>query len=82
MRKVAIYGKGGIGKSTTTQNTVAAFLVGRGGVGKRAIDLRLDPLWFVDDRHHVGRVLDPDGRIAVGLHGAGIDESSRIHASS
>jgi len=24
MRKVAIYGKGGIGKSTTTQNTVAA----------------------------------------------------------
>ena len=23
MRKVAIYGKGGIGKSTTTQNTVA-----------------------------------------------------------
>ncbi|MGZ3488345.1 MAG: nitrogenase reductase, partial [Isosphaeraceae bacterium] len=24
MRKVAVYGKGGIGKSTTTQNTVAA----------------------------------------------------------
>jgi len=24
MRKVAIYGKGGIGKSTNTQNTVAA----------------------------------------------------------
>jgi nitrogenase iron protein NifH len=24
MRQVAIYGKGGIGKSTTTQNTVAA----------------------------------------------------------
>lgn len=23
MRKIAIYGKGGIGKSTTTQNTVA-----------------------------------------------------------
>ena len=29
MRKVAIYGKGGIGKSTTTQNTVAA-LAGTG----------------------------------------------------
>ena len=29
MRKVAIYGKGGIGKSTTTQNTVAG--LGRGG---------------------------------------------------
>ena len=26
MRKVAIYGKGGIGKSTTTQNTVAALV--------------------------------------------------------
>lgn len=25
MRQIAIYGKGGIGKSTTTQNTVAAF---------------------------------------------------------
>jgi nitrogenase iron protein NifH len=24
MRQIAIYGKGGIGKSTTTQNTVAA----------------------------------------------------------
>jgi len=32
MRKVAIYGKGGIGKSTTTQNTVAALAeIGRGG---------------------------------------------------
>ena len=28
MRKVTIYGKGGIGKSTTTQNTVAG-LVGK-----------------------------------------------------
>ena len=26
MRKVAIYGKGGIGKSTTTQNTVAGLV--------------------------------------------------------
>lgn len=39
MRKVAIYGKGGIGKSTTTQNTVAAL----GEMGKRVMVVGCDP---------------------------------------
>lgn len=39
MRKVAIYGKGGIGKSTTTQNTVA----GLAEVGKRVMVVGCDP---------------------------------------
>ena len=30
MKKIAIYGKGGIGKSTTTSNLSAAFSDGRG----------------------------------------------------
>jgi len=39
MRKVAIYGKGGIGKSTTTQNTVAALVE----MGKRVMVVGCDP---------------------------------------
>lgn len=39
MRKVAIYGKGGIGKSTTTQNTVA----GLSEMGKRVMVVGCDP---------------------------------------
>jgi len=39
MRKVAIYGKGGIGKSTTTQNTVA----GLAEMGKNVIVVGCDP---------------------------------------
>ena len=39
MRKVAIYGKGGIGKSTTTQNTVAALVE----VGKKVMVVGCDP---------------------------------------
>jgi len=39
MRKVAIYGKGGIGKSTTTQNTVAAL----GEMGKKVMVVGCDP---------------------------------------
>jgi nitrogenase iron protein NifH len=39
MRKVAIYGKGGIGKSTTTQNTVA----GLAEMGKRIMVVGCDP---------------------------------------
>jgi len=39
MRKVAIYGKGGIGKSTTTQNTVAALAE----MGKRVMVVGCDP---------------------------------------
>ena len=39
MRKIAIYGKGGIGKSTTTQNTVA----GLAEAGKRVMVVGCDP---------------------------------------
>ncbi len=39
MRKVAIYGKGGIGKSTTTQNTVAALAE----AGKKVMVVGCDP---------------------------------------
>jgi nitrogenase iron protein NifH len=39
MRKVAIYGKGGIGKSTTTQNTVAALAE----MGKKLMIVGCDP---------------------------------------
>jgi nitrogenase iron protein NifH len=39
MRKVAIYGKGGIGKSTTTQNTVAALAQ----MGKKVMVVGCDP---------------------------------------
>ena len=38
-RKVAIYGKGGIGKSTTTQNTVAALAE----MGKKVMVVGCDP---------------------------------------
>lgn len=39
MRKIAIYGKGGIGKSTTTQNTVA----GLAEMGKKVMIVGCDP---------------------------------------
>lgn len=39
MRKIAIYGKGGIGKSTTTQNTVA----GLAEMGKKVMVVGYDP---------------------------------------
>ncbi len=39
MRQIAIYGKGGIGKSTTTQNTVAAI----GEMGKKIMVVGCDP---------------------------------------
>ena len=39
MRKVAIYGKGGIGKSTTTQNTVAGLVE----IGKKVMVVGCDP---------------------------------------
>jgi len=39
MRKIAIYGKGGIGKSTTTQNTVAALTE----MGKKVMIVGCDP---------------------------------------
>ena len=39
MRQVAIYGKGGIGKSTTTQNLTAAL----GEMGKKIMIVGCDP---------------------------------------
>ena len=39
MRKIAIYGKGGIGKSTTTQNTVA----GLAEMGNKVMVVGCDP---------------------------------------
>lgn len=39
MRQIAIYGKGGIGKSTTTQNTVAAL----GEMGRKVMIVGCDP---------------------------------------
>ena len=39
MLKVAIYGKGGIGKSTVTSNLAAAFA----SMGKRVIQIGCDP---------------------------------------
>ena len=39
MRKIAIYGKGGIGKSTTTQNTVA----GLAEMGRKIMVVGCDP---------------------------------------
>ncbi|MBF1343410.1 MAG: AAA family ATPase, partial [Megasphaera micronuciformis] len=39
MKNLAIYGKGGIGKSTTTSNLAAAFA----RMGKRVIQIGCDP---------------------------------------
>lgn len=45
MLKVAIYGKGGIGKSTVTSNLAAAFAT----MGKKVIQIGCDPKGRFDD---------------------------------
>ena len=45
MLKVAVYGKGGIGKSTVTSNLAAAFA----NMGKRVIPRRIPPSIFLGE---------------------------------
>ena len=42
MIKIAVYGKGGIGKSTVTGNLAAAFA----SLGKRVIQIGCDPIFL------------------------------------
>ena len=51
MLKVAVYGKGGIGKSTVTSNLAAAFAA----MGKRVIQIGCDPKADSTDQSSWGR---------------------------
>lgn len=53
MRQIAIYGKGGIGKSTTTQNLVAA----PAEAGHKCLIIGCDPK--ADSRGILGTLLHP-----------------------
>jgi nitrogenase iron protein NifH len=79
MRKIAIYGKGGIGKSTTTQNTVAALAES----GKKVMVVGCDPKadstrlllgglsqnTVLDTLRSEGEDLDLDDVVKVGFKG-------------
>lgn len=85
MRKIAIYGKGGIGKSTTTQNTVAALAE----MGKHMIVVGCDPKadstrlllnglaqqTVLDTLRNEGDDLDLDDVVKVGFKGTRCVES-------
>ncbi|MDR2705842.1 MAG: nitrogenase iron protein [Planctomycetaceae bacterium] len=85
MRKVAIYGKGGIGKSTTTQNTVAALAE----MGKNVMVVGCDPKadstrlllnglaqkTVLDTLRTEGEDLDLDDVVKVGFKGTRCVES-------
>ena len=85
MRKIAIYGKGGIGKSTTTQNTVAALAE----MGKKIMIVGCDPKadstrlilgglsqnTVLDTRRESGEDLDLDDVVKLGFKGTRCVES-------
>ena len=85
MRKIAIYGKGGIGKSTTTQNTVAALAE----MGKKIMIVGCDPKadstrlilgglsqnTVLDTLRESGEDLDLDDVIKLGFKGTRCVES-------
>jgi nitrogenase iron protein NifH len=85
MRKIAIYGKGGIGKSTTTQNTVAALAE----MGKNMMVVGCDPKadstrlllnglaqkTVLDTLRTEGEDLDLDDVVKVGFKGTRCVES-------
>lgn len=51
IRKIAIYGKGGIGKSTTTSNLSAALAV----MGKKVMQVGCDPKSDSTKKSHEGK---------------------------
>jgi len=85
MRKIAIYGKGGIGKSTTTQNTVAALAE----MGKKIMIVGCDPKadstrlmlgglsqnTVLDTLRESGEDLDLDDVVKLGFKGTRCVES-------
>jgi nitrogenase iron protein NifH len=85
MRKIAIYGKGGIGKSTTTQNTVAALAE----MGKKIMIVGCDPKadstrlmlgglsqkTVLDTLRSEGEDLDLDDLVKIGFMGTRCVES-------
>ena len=85
MRKIAIYGKGGIGKSTTTQNTVAALAE----MGKKIMIVGCDPKadstrlmlgglsqkTVLDTLRTEGEDLDLDDLVKIGFKGTRCVES-------
>ena len=85
MRKIAIYGKGGIGKSTTTQNTVAALAE----MGKKIMIVGCDPKadstrlmlgglsqkTVLDTLRAEGEDLDLDDLVKIGYKGTRCVES-------
>ena len=85
MRKIAIYGKGGIGKSTTTQNTVAALAE----MGKKIMIVGCDPKadstrlmlgglsqkTVLDTLRTEGEDLDLDDLVKIGYKGTRCVES-------
>jgi nitrogenase iron protein NifH len=85
MRKIAIYGKGGIGKSTTTQNTVAALAE----MGKKIMIVGCDPKadstrlmlgglsqkTVLDTLRAEGEDLDPEDVVKIGFKGTRCVES-------